>query len=85
MSSKGRRAFVSLPLPELGPAPSHDFALADQLGAELAAVKRQVYIKINPVKGPLGGVHALEIRLQILARQVGRKGYDLLDAYTKQC
>ena len=57
-----------MPLPELGAASTHNFSLANQLGAEFTSVKSEVYIEVDPVEGSLRRIHALEIRLQILAR-----------------
>lgn len=66
-------------LPELGTAAAHDLVLADQLGAEFTAVQGEVDVKVYSVEDTLGRIHAFEVSLQILARQVRGEGDDLLD------
>lgn len=68
-------------LPELGAAAAHDLVLADQFGAEFTAVQGEVDVKVYSVEDTLGRVHAFEVSLQILARQVRGEGDDLLDAW----
>ena len=63
-------------------APTHDLALAYQLSIELAAVEGEIDIEVDAVEGALRGIHALEVLLKVLAREVGRQGDDFLDAYT---
>lgn len=58
---------MRLHLPELCPAAAHDLVLANQLGAELAAVQRKVDVKVDPVEDALGCVHALEVGFKVLA------------------
>ena len=70
-------------LPELGPAAAHDLVLADQLGAELTSVQREVDVKVYPVEDTLRCVHALEVGLEVLARQIRGEGDDFLDACTR--
>lgn len=69
-----------LHLLELGPTPAHDLSLADKLSVELTAVKCEVYIKVYPVKGTLGCIHAFEISFEVLPRQIRRECDDFLDA-----
>ena len=66
--------------PEARGAAAHDLALADELGVELAAVEGEVDVEVDAVEGALRGVHALEVLLEVLAREVGRQGDDFLDA-----
>jgi len=70
-----------LNLPKPGRAATHDLALADELGVELGAVEREVYVKVDAVKSALRGVHALKVLFEIFAREVRGKGDDFLDAY----
>ncbi len=60
-------------------AAAHNLALADQLGAELGPIKRQVDVEVHTVKGTLRCVHALKVLLQVLARQIRGESNDLLD------
>ena len=46
---------------------AHDFALADELGVELAAVEGELDVEVDPVEGALRRVHALEILFEVLA------------------
>jgi hypothetical protein len=68
-------------LPELGAASTHDFVLADQLGAEFTSVQCEVNVKVHSVEDTLRGIHALEVGLEVLARQVRREGDDFLNAF----
>ena len=61
-------------------AASHDLALADKFCIELATVKSKVYVKVHAVKSALRGIHALEIFLKILSREIGRESDDFFDA-----
>ena len=66
---------------EAGGAAAHDFALADELSVEFGAVEGEVDVEVDAVEGSLGRVHALEVFLQVLTREVGCEGDDLLDAW----
>lgn len=68
------------PLPELGAAATHNLVLANQLGAEFTAVQREVDVKVHPVEDALWRIHALEVGLEVLAREVRGEGNDLFDA-----
>jgi len=46
-------------------AMTHNFALADQLGVEFAAVEREVNVEINAVEGSLWRVHSLKVFLKV--------------------
>lgn len=67
-------------LPELCTAATHDLVLANQFSAELAAVQREVDVKVHPVEDTLGSVHALEVGFEVFAREVGGERDDFLDA-----
>ena len=67
-------------LSEARGAAAHDFALADELGVELAAVEGEVDVEVDAVEGALRRVHALEIFFEIFAREVRGEGDDFLDA-----
>ena len=54
-------------LSEAGSAATHDLALANQLGAELGTVQRQVDVEVYPVERALRGVHAFEVLLKVLS------------------
>ena len=58
--------FFVLHLLELGPTPAHDLSLADKLSIELTTIKREVNVKVYPVKGTMGGIHAFEVRFEVL-------------------
>lgn len=60
-------------------AAAHNLALADELGVELRAVEREINVEVDAVEGALWSVHALEVLLEVLARQVGGEGDDFLD------
>ena len=60
-------------------AAAHDLALAYQLGVELGAVEREVDVEVDAVEGALWGVHALEVLLEVLSRQVRSERDDFLD------
>ena len=60
--------------------PTHDLALTDQLGIELAPVQRQIDVKVDTIEGTLRGVHSLKILFQIFARQIRREGHDFFDS-----
>jgi hypothetical protein len=68
-------------LPELGAAATHDFILADQLGTELTSVQCEVNVEVYSVEDTLGSIHALEVGLEVLARQVRSEGDDFLDTF----
>lgn len=68
-------------LPELGAAATHDFVLADQLGTEFTSVQCEVNVEVNSVEDTLGSIHALEVGLEILARQVRSEGDNFLDTF----
>lgn len=70
-------------LPELGTAATHNLVLADQLGAEFTAVQGKVNVEVHPVEDTLWCVHALEIGLEVLAREIRSEGDDLLDTCKK--
>lgn len=70
-------------LPELCTAAAHDLVLANQLSAELAAVQREVDVKVHPVKDTLRSVHALEVGFEILAREVRGERDNFLDACSR--
>lgn len=57
-------------LPEASRTPSHNFALANKLRVELAAVEGEVNIKVDAIKGTLWRVHPLKIFLKVLAREI---------------
>ena len=61
-------------LSETRSAATHDLPLADEFGTELGPVQRQVDIEVDSVEGSLGGVHALEVLLEVLAGQVRGQG-----------
>jgi hypothetical protein len=67
-------------LPEAGSAAAHNFALAHELCTKLRAVQSQVNIKVYSVKGTLRSIHSLEILFKVLARQIGCKSNNFLDA-----
>lgn len=69
------------PLPEFSTAAAHNFVLTDQLSAEFTAIESEVNVKVDPVEDTLWGVHALEVGLQVLTRQVRGEGDNLLDTY----
>lgn len=71
------------PLSEPCPAATHNFALANELGAELGAVQSKVDVEVDAVEGSLRRVHTLEVLFEVLARQVGRESNDLLDSCWK--
>ena len=58
--------------------------MTDKLGIELAAVESEVDVEVDAVEGSLGGIHALEVLLEILAREVGGQGDDFLDACVRE-
>ena len=62
-------------------AAAHDLALAHQLGVELGAVEREVDVEVDAVEGALWGVHALEVLLEVLSRQVRSERNDFLDTW----
>jgi len=55
-----------IPLSETGSAPTHNLALADQLGTEFGTVQREVDVEVHTVEGALRGIPALEVLLQVL-------------------
>ena len=61
--------------------PAHNFALANKLGVELGAVEREVDVEVDAVEGALWGVHALEVLLEVLSRQVRSERDDFLDTW----
>lgn len=65
--------------PEPGRAPTHDFALADQLGVELAAVEGEVDVEVDAVESALRGIHTLEVLFEVLAAEIGSQGDDFLN------
>lgn len=68
-------------LPELGPAAAHDLVLAHQLGTEFTSIQSKVNVEVDAVEDTLRGVHALEVRLEVLAREVRRERDNFLDAW----
>jgi hypothetical protein len=75
MDSMGS-AFLS----EASSATTHDFSLADKLGTEFGTVECEINVEVNSVKCSLRSIHALEILLQVLPRQIGRESDDFLYA-----
>ena len=71
-------------LSEAGAAAAHDLALADELGAELGAVEREIDVEVYPVERPLRRVHALKVLLEVLPGQVRRKSDNLPDSCKKK-
>lgn len=62
--------FASFRSLESRSAAAHHFALAHQLCVEFGSIKCEVDVEIYTVKGSLGGIHSLEILLEILARKI---------------
>ena len=53
--------------------------MANKLGVEFGAVESEVDVEVDAVEGALWGVHALEVLLEVLSRQVRSERDDFLD------
>lgn len=66
---------------KLGPTTTHNLSLTDQLGTKLTTIQGEIDIKVDPVKGSLGGIHAFKVGFQVLAREVGSQSDDFFDSW----
>ena len=78
--SSAPHASPALSLPEPRTTSPHHVPLAHQLGIELAAVQRQVDVKVHPVECALRRVHPLKVLLEVFPRQIGRQCDHLLNS-----
>lgn len=65
---------------KLGPTTTHNLPLTDQLRTKLTTIQREIDIKVDPVKGSLGGIHAFKVGFQVLAREVRSQCDDFFDS-----